>query len=111
MLGPGTCLQTELEVGEGLGRGASQEGGRWVAVMHQGCMWRVEAEWSRPVGPTHRALLSTFQEQIRRRARWDLGWSEACFRVSAIRRSVEAKDGCFRAGTLRIGVDDILVSL
>lgn len=71
MLGPGTCLQTELEVGEGLGSGRNRRkaGGLplWTRAVCDGGMF-----WS--AGPVHRAGLPVFQEQIWRRARWDWGW-------------------------------------
>lgn len=40
---------------------------------HCGLGLYVTVEWSRSVGPIHSAGLLMFQEQIRRRAGWDLG--------------------------------------
>lgn len=76
-------------------------GGRQVGY-HCGLGLYVTVEWSRSVGPIHSAGLLMFQEQIRRRAGWDLGWFEDRFRVLEIPH-VKAKEDCIRTGQLKTG--------
>lgn len=99
MLGPGTCLQTELEVGEGLSSGHNRReaGGLplWTRTVCDGGMVQV-------CGPYPQRRPAYVSGTDTEEGRVGLGWFEDRFRVLEIPH-VKAKEDCIRTGQLKTG--------